>query len=88
MNFLPLRDDEHVLALVEAVHGANLHAIHQLALDAAFVDDIGQLSVLSADRSGELIHGVRPRGARSLAENGRRGDQRPPARSERRTVGI
>jgi RNA polymerase sigma-32 factor len=33
-------DDEHVLALVEAVHGANLHAIHQLALDAAFVDDV------------------------------------------------
>jgi hypothetical protein len=53
-------DDEHVLALVEAVHGANLHAIHQLALDAAFVDDVGQLSVLSADRSGELIHAVRP----------------------------
>ena len=54
-----------VLALVEAVHGANLHAIHQLALDAAFVDDVGQLSVLSAGRSGELIHGVRPpRGAR------------------------
>jgi hypothetical protein len=59
-------DDEHVLALVEAVHRANLHAIHQLALDAAFVDDVGQLSVLSADRSGELIHrSVRPRGARS-----------------------
>src|ERR1700687_5479087 len=37
-------DDEHVLALVEAVHGANLHAIHQLALDAAFVDDVGHLS--------------------------------------------
>ena len=51
-------DDEHVLALVEAVHGANLHAIHQLALDAAFVDDVGQLSVLSAGRSGELIPGV------------------------------
>src|SRR6266566_2957051 len=82
-------DDEHVLALVETVHGANLHAIHQLALDAAFVDDVGQLSVLSADRSGELIHGVRPSSRCSLlAENGRRGDQRPPARSERRTVGI
>ena len=82
-------DDEHVLALVEAVHGANLHAIHQLALDAAFVDNVGQLSVLSADRSGELIHGVRPSSRCSLlAENGRKGDQRPPARSERRTVGI
>ena len=51
-------DDEHVLALVEAVHGANLNAIHQLALDAAFVDDVGQLSVLSGGRSGELIPGV------------------------------
>ena len=53
-------DDEHVLALVEAVHGANFHAIHQLALDAAFVDRVGQISVLSADRSDELIHAVRP----------------------------
>src|SRR6202022_3845882 len=71
-------DDEHVLALVEAVHGANLHAIHQLALDAAFVDDVGQLSVLSADRSGELIHGVRPSSRCSLwARNGPRGDRLP-----------
>src|SRR6476660_9075618 len=51
-------DDEHVLTLVEAVHGANLHAIHQLALDATLVDDVGQLTVLSVGRSGELIHGV------------------------------
>ena len=43
-------DDEHIFALIEAVHGADLHAIHQLALDAALVDDVGQLSVLSADR--------------------------------------
>jgi len=28
--------------LVEAVHVTNLHAIHQLALDAALVDDVGQ----------------------------------------------
>ena len=32
------------------------------------IDDVGQLSVLSADRSGELIHDVRDRGACSLAE--------------------
>ena len=37
-------DDEHVFALAIAVHGANLHAIHQLALDAALVDDVGQLT--------------------------------------------
>ena len=30
------------------------------AANTALVDDEGQLSVLSADRSGELIHGVRP----------------------------
>ncbi len=82
-------DDEHVLALVEAVHGAHVDAVHSFAANAALVDGVGQLSVLSADRSSELIHGVRrPRGARSLAENGRRGDQRPPARSEHRAVGI
>jgi hypothetical protein len=41
-------DDEHVLALVEAVHGAHLDAVHGLAANAAIVDDVGQLSVLSA----------------------------------------
>src|SRR5258707_9817924 len=51
-------DDEHVLALVEAVHGAHVDAVHDFAANTALVDDEGQLSVLSADRSGELIHGV------------------------------
>src|SRR5882724_10387791 len=81
-------DDQHVLALVEAVHGAHLDAVHGFAANAAIVDDVGQLGVLPADCRGKLIRHVRHRGARSLAENGRRGDQRPPARSERRTVGI
>src|SRR6266849_4231151 len=53
-------DDEHVLALVEAVHGAHLDAVHDFATNTALVDDEGQLSVLSGDRSGDLIHGVRP----------------------------
>jgi len=58
-------DDEHVLALVEAVHGAHVDTVHDFAANTALVDDEGQLSVLSADRSGELIHSVRPpRGAR------------------------
>src|SRR5258705_6880263 len=48
-------DDEHVLALVEAVHGAHVDAVHDFAANTALVDDEGQLSVLSADRSGELI---------------------------------
>ena len=51
-------DDEHVLTLVEAIHGADFHTIHQLAFDAALIDDVGQLSVLSADRSGEVIRDV------------------------------
>ena len=37
-------NDEHDFALVETIDGANLHAIHNLALDARFVDDIGQMS--------------------------------------------
>jgi len=37
-------DYEHVFALVETIDGADLHAIHQFALDAGFVDDIGQMS--------------------------------------------
>src|SRR5262249_50204526 len=40
-------DDEHVLALVEAVHGTNVHAIHVLALDAAFDDDVGHSTLQS-----------------------------------------
>src|SRR3984893_12924339 len=81
-------DDEHVLALVEAVHGAHVDAVHDFAANTALVDDEGQLSVLSADRSGELIHGVRPHGARSLVENGRTEDLRPLAESEHRGAGI
>src|SRR5262245_34044584 len=33
-------DDEHVLALVEAVDGADLDTVHVLALDAVFGDDV------------------------------------------------
>jgi hypothetical protein len=51
-------DDEHVLALVEAVHGADFDAVHGFAADAALVDNVGQLNALSADRSGVPIHGV------------------------------
>src|SRR5262249_9445309 len=41
--------DEHVLAPVEAVHGAHLDAVHGFAANAAIVDDVGQLGVLPAD---------------------------------------
>ena len=53
-------DDEHVLALVKAVHGAHVDAVHDFAANTALVDDEGQLSVLSADRRRELIHNTRP----------------------------
>ena len=48
-------DDEHVLALVEAVHGAHLDAVHGFAANAAIVDDVGQLGVLPADCRGQLM---------------------------------
>jgi hypothetical protein len=48
-------DDEHVLALVEAVHGAHFDTVHGFAANAALVDDVGQLSILSADRSAAFI---------------------------------
>jgi hypothetical protein len=51
-------DDEHVLALVEAVHGTHFDAVHEFAANAALVDDVGQLRVLSADRRAEFIHGA------------------------------
>ena len=37
-------DDEHVVAFVEAVHGTHFHAVHVLALDAVFGDDVSHLS--------------------------------------------
>src|SRR5262249_32505225 len=37
-------DDEHVLALVEAVYGAHADAVHGFAANAALVDDVGQSS--------------------------------------------
>jgi len=38
-------DDEHVLAFVEAIDRANLDAVHELALDAGFGDDVGHSAV-------------------------------------------
>jgi len=35
-------DHEHVLALVEAIHGAHLNAVHGFAANAALIDDVGQ----------------------------------------------
>jgi hypothetical protein len=41
-------DDEHVLALIEAIHGAHGDAVHGLTANAAIVDDVGHLSVRPA----------------------------------------
>src|SRR5262249_29689046 len=48
-------DDEHILALVEAVHRAHLDAVHGFAANAAIVDDVSQLGVLPADCRGQLV---------------------------------
>jgi len=36
-------DHKHIFALVEAIHGADLHAVHVFAFDAIVVDDVGHL---------------------------------------------
>ena len=81
-------DDQHVLALVEAIHRAHLDAVHRFATNAVIVDDVGQLSLVPADRRDELIDGVRHRDARYLTENGRREGPRQLTGSKRRAVGI
>src|SRR5579862_1177078 len=47
INALFGMDDEHVLALVEAIHGADLDAVHVFAFDAIVVDDVGHLRTLN-----------------------------------------
>jgi hypothetical protein len=39
-------DDQHVLALVKAIYGADFDAIHVFAFDAIVVDDIGHFHTL------------------------------------------
>jgi hypothetical protein len=38
-------NDQHIFALVEAIHGANLDAVHVLTFDTIVVDDIGHLTL-------------------------------------------
>jgi hypothetical protein len=38
-------NDEHVFALVEAIHGANFDAIHVFTSDAIVVDDVGHCTL-------------------------------------------
>jgi hypothetical protein len=54
-------DDKHVLALIEAVDGADLHAIHIFALDAIFSDDVGHIGVFQSDfLCGLVAEGQKP----------------------------
>jgi hypothetical protein len=52
-------DNEHVLAFIEAVHGANRDAVRRFAADAAIVDDVGHLAILPA-RFQRSTHMRRP----------------------------
>jgi hypothetical protein len=60
-------DDEHVLALVETIHGTNLDTIHQFALDTTVIDDIGQIRPPRLQLGGN----DRPRAARECESRNR-----------------
>jgi hypothetical protein len=59
-------DDEHVLALVKAVDGADLDAVGELALDAILVDDVRHAGFLapagSRAHAGTTLTRLRPIG--------------------------
>src|SRR3954467_7683299 len=57
-------DDEHVVALVEAVDRADLDAIHVLALDASLGDHVGHQTLRAGKRASGMGSGPRPRVAR------------------------
>src|SRR5208282_2123056 len=54
-------DDEHVLALVEAIDRADLDAVHVLALDASVVHDVSH-RLLLLPSTGPAPHGCRDMG--------------------------
>lgn len=47
--------DEHVLALIEAVNGANVDAVHVFAPNAVFCDDVCHSSPLMDRRIGQRL---------------------------------
>ena len=61
-------DDEHVLPLVETVHRTHLDTVHVLAANAAPIDDVGQLSLLSS----EMLRTARREAAELIAGSGKR----------------
>jgi hypothetical protein len=57
-------DDQHIFALVEAIHGTDLDAVHVFAFDAIIVDDVGHLLTLRTGFFGLCSYRMAPRGAR------------------------
>ena len=51
-------DHQHVFAFIEAVHRADLDAVHELAFDAGFGDDIGHARRLQAAKTGLCLRRV------------------------------
>ena len=70
-------DDEHVLALIEAVHGAHGNAVHGFAANAAIFDDVGQSSVLPAQIAEANSRTLCAIAVLVLAENAPTEDLRP-----------
>ena len=62
-------DDEHVLAFIEAVDRTYLYTVHQLALDATFIDDVGHLQLQI--RPGAVTSARLPAGQEIAAIRGR-----------------
>ena len=50
-------DDEHVLAFIEAVHGAHFDTVHVFAFDAGFGDDKGHFTPWAIASPVEVIAG-------------------------------
>jgi len=50
-------DDQHVLALVEAIHRAHLDAVHRFATNAVVVDDVGQSSLVRVFKRMQRVFG-------------------------------
>jgi hypothetical protein len=67
-------DDEHVLALVETIHGAYLDAIHVFALNTLVVDDVGHLTLRT-----RAVSSAWPPGKQELAH---RGPHRQPTKEK------
>ena len=66
-------DHQHVLADIEAVHRTDLHAVHELALDAILENDIGhgRRSLARAVQQPETWTGAKPLASRSGARTAR-----------------